>query len=318
MPTAIALGNFDGVHKGHRHVIDPILSIGKSQHAVKEPGDNYATVVTFDPHPQEFFTGQKRALLTPLSEKIEYLSSIGVQQLVLLPFTSDLASLTPDEFVESILVRRLQADYVSVGQNFRFGRDRSGTTDDLRAIASPFGIYVYIAPLRTCQGDRVSSSAIRQALAEGNLTQANQLLGRPYRLIGRVIHGQHLGRTLGFPTANLELPSDKLLPRRGVYYVRVAVSPHRNPEYLQSGVMNIGLRPTVDGIQQTIEVHLLDWSGNLYDEVLSVYLEKFLRPEQKFASLTDLKQQIQSDCDAARSLVSLNEELSKTAPRFDV
>ncbi|HHP7244753.1 MAG TPA: bifunctional riboflavin kinase/FAD synthetase, partial [Elainellaceae cyanobacterium] len=252
-PTAIALGNFDGVHKGHRHVIEPILPISKSECGLRGVGDQCATVVTFDPHPQEFFTGQKRALLTPLSEKIEYLGSIGVQQLVLLPFTSELASLTPEEFVESILVRHLQAGYVSVGQNFRFGRHRSGTTDDLRAIASPFGIHVYTAPLRMCHGARVSSSAIRQALADGNITQANQLLGRPYRLIGQVIHGQHLGRTLGFPTANLELPSDKLLPRHGVYYVRVAISPQRNTKYLHSGVMNIGLRPNLNGIQQTGE-----------------------------------------------------------------
>ncbi|MGJ3245604.1 MAG: bifunctional riboflavin kinase/FAD synthetase [Elainellaceae cyanobacterium] len=318
VPTAIALGNFDGVHKGHRYVIDPVLSIGKNERTLGESSDTCATVVTFDPHPQEFFSGRKRALLTPLNEKIEYLSSIGVQQLVLLPFTAELASLTPEEFVESILVRHLQAGYVSVGQNFRFGCHRSGTTDDLKAIASPFGIHIYTAPLRTCQGARVSSSAIRQALADGNLTQANQLLGRPYRLIGRVVHGQHLGRTLGFPTANLELPSDKLLPCHGVYYVRVAVSPHRNTEYLQSGVMNIGLRPTVNGIQQTVEVHLLDWLGDLYGTVLSIDLHKFLRPEQKFASLTDLKQQIQADCDVARSLVVCNEEQSQTAQRFDV
>jgi riboflavin kinase/FMN adenylyltransferase len=287
-PAFVALGNFDGIHQGHQQVIRPIL------------GHTYATVLTFCPHPQEFFTGKQRALLTPRDEKAQYLQELGVQQLVLLPFNQTLANLTPQEFVEEILVRRLQAKQISVGQDFCFGKQRSGTTLDLQTIAAQHGIEVQIAPLFVHNGERISSSAIRQALEQGNLSYANQLLGRSYRLIGQVNPGQQLGRTIGFPTANLKLPPEKFVPRQGVYSVWVYRRSQPNPTPLP-GVMNIGRRPTVNGTSQTIEVHLLDWSGDLYGETLSVSLESFLRPEQKFSSLEDLKAQIQTDCESARS-----------------
>ncbi|WP_416670605.1 bifunctional riboflavin kinase/FAD synthetase [Egbenema bharatensis] len=290
-PTFVALGNFDGIHRGHRQVIQPIL------------GTTYATVVTFHPHPQEFFTGQRRDLLTPIAEKSRHLAELGVQQLVLLPFNRELADLTPEAFVAEILVQQLQAQQISVGQDFCFGRQRSGTTADLQSIAATHGIPVQIAPLHTCQGERISSSAIRHALSEGNLERANQLLGRPYSLIGQVIQGQQLGRTIGFPTANLQLPPEKFLPRQGVYSVWVyRLDSAQRP---LPGVMNLGNRPTVDGAKLSVEVHLLDWSENLYGETLMVNLEGFLRAEQKFASLDDLKAQIQRDCDVARSRLTV-------------
>jgi riboflavin kinase / FMN adenylyltransferase len=296
-PVIAALGNFDGVHQGHRQVINPILGGGSvSNHQTKIR--IYATVVTFHPHPQEFFTGQQRALLTPLDEKVQCLQEIGVEQLVLLPFDRDLASLTPQEFFEKILVRQLQVQKISVGQDFCFGRGRSGTTADLKAIAANFGIEVQVVPLQACEGRRISSSAIRQALEQGDLSLANQLLGRSYSLIGQVVSGQQLGRTIGFPTANLKVPLEKFLPRFGVYYVGV----HGVEQQAIAGVMNIGNRPTVNGRQQTIEVHLLDWAGDLYGQTLTVSLKKFLRPEQKFASLDALKDQIQVDSTIARSL----------------
>jgi riboflavin kinase/FMN adenylyltransferase len=292
-PTFVALGNFDGVHRGHRKVIAPILS------------DSIATVVTFHPHPQEFFTGQPRQLLTPLDEKVEILRSLGVEQLVLLPFDQILANMPPVEFVETILLKQLQARKISVGQDFCFGSRRAGTTEDLRAIAAKHGVEVQVIPLHTQNDERISSSAIRQALQDGDLSTANDLLGRPYSLIGNVVHGQQLGRTIGFPTANLQVPLEKFLPRQGVYSVRVYCPTLPAHEGSLPGVMNIGNRPTVDGLKQTIEVHLLDWSGNLYDQTLTVSLEKFLRPEQKFPSLDALKTQIQLDCEMARSLLAV-------------
>jgi riboflavin kinase / FMN adenylyltransferase len=297
-PTLVALGNFDGIHRGHREVIQPILQETESPKV-------FSTVVTFRPHPQEYFTGQSRTLLTPLDEKVQHLKSLGVEQLVLLPFDEALASLTPQEFVERILVQQLQARQISVGQNFRFGKRRSGTTNDLQAIAAQHQVAVHIIPLYTAAGDRVSSSAIRQALEEGNPRQAGQLLGRPYALVGRVVTGRQLGRTIGFPTANLQVPLEKFVPRKGVYRVTV-----KGKGIAALGVMNIGDRPTVDqaGTQTTIEVHLLDWSGDLYGQTLSVELESFLRPEQKFGSLEELKAQIQADCATARR------EWSKLAP----
>jgi riboflavin kinase/FMN adenylyltransferase len=253
------------------------------------------TVVTFFPHPREFFTGDRRLLLTPLDEKVRMLDQLGLKQLMLLPFNHDLANLSPHDFVKQILIDGLKAQYISVGQDFCFGRDRKGTTEDLRAIASSYGARVTIVPLHTEGGDRISSSAIRSALAAGNVSKANHLLGRPYGLSGIVIQGQQLGRTIGFPTANLEITEQKLLPRQGVYSVWLEVDGDR-----QAGVMNIGQRPTVGGLQQTVEVHLLDWAGDLYGRSLTVDLHDFLRPEQKFDSLDALKQQIHADCDRAR------------------
>lgn len=303
-PTAVALGNFDGVHQGHRQVIRPVLE------CVSPTGEAaHATVVTFYPHPQEFFTGQRRHILTPLHEKIALLKAIGVNQLVLLPFNRELASLSPEAFVKTILVEHLQACRVSVGSNFCFGQKRSGTVADLQAIGADHGIEVAIAPLAMLAEERVSSSAIRQALQAGKIPQANRLLGRSYRLIGQVVGGQQRGRTIGFPTANLQLPAEKFLPRQGVYAVKVYLGELDEHGQLPTtmvvpGVMNLGIRPTVDGSHETVEVHLLDWSGDLYGKNLCVTLEHFLRPEQKFASLDALKAQIQADCLAAKALFS--------------
>lgn len=364
-PTAIALGNFDGVHCGHRRVIDPVLPrpakppiVVPDSHrhplqclsswerprysfsdgiewseelewvanGIDQPsstracastlnrdpisaetvdaanlGDAIATVVTFFPHPQEFFTGQSRALLTPLREKALQLQSMGVEQLVLLPFNHELASLSPRAFVEEILVRRLQAQRISVGMDFRFGHRRAGQVTDLVEFATALGVEVHTVPLQLDDHERISSSAIRQALQTGRLEQANRLLGRPYTLTGRVVEGQQLGRTIGFPTANLKLPPEKFLPRDGVYSTKVYLELDHHHISPVPGVMNIGHRPTVQGVQRTIEVHLLDWSGNLYGQTLTVSLEQCLRPEQKFASLDELKQQIQQDCQQARA-----------------
>lgn len=291
-PTIAALGNFDGVHRGHRQVIEPILS------AVNR--DWVSTVVTFDPHPQEFFSGRSRPLLTPLPEKVACLRSIGVEQLVLLPFDRELASLSPFQFVESILVDQLRVRQIRVGQDFCFGYQRSGSSADLQAIAASFGITVEIVPLFSENNQRISSSAIRTALEAGEVAEATRLLGRPYTLVGKVSYGQQIGRTIDFPTANLAVPAEKFLPRRGVYCVWVDGAEAKSI----AGVMNLGMRPTVNGLAQTIEIHLLNWSGDLYGKTLAVSLEKFLRPEQKFDSLDALKQQIQRDADQARSILS--------------
>jgi riboflavin kinase/FMN adenylyltransferase len=309
IPTAVALGNFDGLHRGHQRVIQPVLKTRREAGELLAASEAqvYATVVTFNPHPQEFFTGQPRALLTPLPEKVQQLISWNIEQLVLLPFDRELAALSPQDFVEKILVQ-LQAQMISVGEDFRFGKQRCGTAADLQAIAAKFGIPVTIVPNYTCVGERISSSAIRQALTEGNLQRAKVLLDRPYTLTGTVVKGQQLGRTIGFPTANIQLPANKFVPQQGVYAVRVFMEKAREsvascPLPIDIGVMNIGYRPTVNGNNQSVEVHLLDWSGDLYDKTLTVQLEEFLRPEQKFSSLEDLKSQIAADCDRARSLL---------------
>ena len=290
IPTAIALGNFDGIHQGHQTVLQPIINFAQPEGQPRI----YPSVVSFTPHPREFFTGGKLQLLTPIAEKGEILSELGIEQLILLPFDRRLASLSPQEFVE-LLVVQLKAKEISVGSDFRFGYQRKGTAEDLKNIAHSFGIKVYINLLHKYSDDdrpvRVSSSLIRQALSEGNIGLANTMLGRPYSLIGTVVTGQQLGRTIGFPTANLEIGAEKFLPRYGVYSVDVFLG-----QTMLKGVMNIGCRPTVAGEAPTIEVHLLNWSGDLYGQTLKVDLIKFIRPEQKFASVEALKQQITKDC----------------------
>lgn len=330
-PAKIALGNFDGVHLGHQRVIEPVLThkgglpalvlaedmcleaaeasgyshlpgtVAKREEPISDFGE-WASVVTFFPHPKEFFSGRARPLLTPLEEKSRQLACLGVDQLVLLPFNAELANLEAAEFVERILIDNLQATHISVGIDFHFGKGRGGNAELLSAIATRHNIPVTIVPLRNDVEGRISSSRIRQALTEGELTQANQLLGRPYTLTGIVVHGKQVGRTIGFPTANLKLPSDKFIPRQGVYSVKAfGILPNQKPTF---GVMNIGNRPTVAGQDLSVEVHLFNWQGDLYGETITVSLERFIRPEQKFESLDKLKEQIARDCDAARNSFS--------------
>lgn len=293
-PSAIALGNFDGVHRGHQNVITPVL-----QQSVR------STVVTFEPHPREYFSGESCSLLTPLEEKISYLKALGVEQLVLLPFNQDLASLSPESFVKEILIAKLKPSYISVGEDFRFGYQRQGTAEHLSAIALTENITVNIARLKTNQQQRISSSRIRESLNTGNITLANELLGRSYTLTGTVTTGEKRGRTIGFPTANLVPPRNKLIPRYGVYAVEVTSTtyPILDP---QAAVMNIGMRPTVNGKHPTIEIHLLNWTGDLYSHTLNIAIKQFLRPEEKFSSLEELKAQIARDCEQASTLLIPN------------
>ena len=291
----MALGNFDGIHLGHRQVLKPILKLSSKY---------TPTVVTFEPHPQEFFTGKSRQLLTPIDEKIQLLSSLKIEQLIQLPFNQNLASLSPLEFIVDILVNKLNVKYISVGENFYFGRKRTGTVELLKDFTERFGIYVNTTKLQTFlnynkkNSLRISSSRIRKYLTDGKMVEVKQMLGYSYFLRGLVISGQRIGRTIGFPTANLKLPIDKLLPCDGVYCVYVELE-NKN---INKGVVNIGKRPTING-GSTVEVHLLDWSGNLYGKTITIYLEKFLRSEQKFSSLQTLKNQIEKDCDKARFIL---------------
>ncbi|MGK7933849.1 MAG: bifunctional riboflavin kinase/FAD synthetase [Microcystaceae cyanobacterium] len=293
-PTAIALGNFDGLHLGHQQVLRPIL--------LPPNPDLYPTVVTFDPHPQAFFSGKVRQLLTPFGEKAAILDEWGFKQWILLPFDRELAALSPEQFIKDVLVEQLQAKQVSVGQDFRFGYKREGNTEKLKELAQLFGINVHITPLKLENTSvRISSSLIRQALAKGDMKKAKEMLGRNYCLLGKVVKGQQLGRTIGFPTANLEVAADKLLPRYGVYGAWVKIE---NQTDILLGAVNIGQRPTVKGLLPTVEVHLLDWQGDLYNKLMKVSLDVFIRPEQKFSGIEALKEQIKKDCDRIRHIYS--------------
>jgi riboflavin kinase/FMN adenylyltransferase len=290
LPTAIALGNFDGLHLGHQRVIASILGSRAC-----------STVVSFDPHPQEFFQKTIRLQLTPIEEKLKLLESLGVQQLVLLPFDEELSQLTADQFMEDILHQQLQAEQIAVGFNFRFGQKRQGTVYMLKRRWRQN--LTIVSEQSLSDAIRISSSNIRNALSNGDLIMTQRMLGRPYSLTGTVVAGQQLGRQMGFPTANLLLPERKFIPKHGVYGVQVDCAHGQN----LAGVMNIGIRPTVkqgtiESAKLVAEVHILDFHGDLYGSELRVKLMRFLRPEQKFNSLEELRQQIALDCGSAKQV----------------
>lgn len=291
-PTAVALGSFDGLHPGHRSVIAAVTDRAGQRGLVP-------TVVSFWPHPREVLFGEPRLRLDLPAEKLALLEPLGIEQLVLVPFTRALAALSPEAFVHEVLHGQLQAGLVVVGENFRFGAGRSGTTETLRQLGAERGIDVQIQPLLAEGTEQFSSSRIRRALAGGDLKEATRLLGRPYRFGGSVVSGRGLGRQLGWPTANLQVDGRKFLPLEGVYAAWAWLGDERLP-----AVMNLGPQPTVDPTAPSaVEVHLLGRSLDLNGKELLVEPVELLRRQQRFENLEALVQQIQRDADRAAALL---------------
>jgi len=269
------------------------------------------TVVSFWPHPREVLYGEARLRLDLPAEKLHLLQPLGIEQLVLVPFTPALAALSPQAFVEQVLVGQLQAGLVAVGANFRFGAGRSGDTATLRRLAEAHGVEVVVLPMLADGVDRLSSSRIRRALSGGELQEAARLLGRPYRFGGRVVQGRGLGRQLGWPTANLQVDGRKFLPLEGVYAAWVwlvdDVGPGPGPGQGQTplpAVMNLGPQPTVDPTAPSaVEVHLLGRRTELAGAELLVEPVALLRQQQRFESLEALVAQIAADAARADQLL---------------
>lgn len=297
--AVVALGNFDGFHRGHQVVI------GEAGRLARDMGVNLTVVVT-EPHPVSFFAPNKPPFrLTPFRERAQLLESFGVDQLLVLPFDKDLAGLAAQDFVSQILVDSIGALHVCVGYDYRFGRGRGGGTDVLAWMGEMEGFGLSVVDpvtvgLEGYAGDVYSSTLVRTALQEGKARKAAALLGHWWTINGRVSEGDKRGRTIGFPTANIEL-GESLLPHLGVYAVRVAVE-GSSEAYL--GVANIGKRPTFDKRDVVLEVHLFDFDGDLYHKHLRVQLVAFLRPEQKFDGLDALKAQIARDGKVARIVLA--------------
>ncbi|QEY31949.1 bifunctional riboflavin kinase/FAD synthetase [Synechococcus sp. RSCCF101] len=302
-PTAVALGSFDGLHAGHRAVIEAICPGGPGRGEVA--AEAVPTVVSFWPHPREVLQGEVRLRLDLPSEKLELLEPLGVRQLVLVPFTEALSRLTPEAFVRSVLQEQLRAVRVAVGANFRFGRGRAGDSGTLAELGRDLGIAVEVVPLKQ-EGDvRLSSSRIRRALACGDLAAAARLLERPYRFSGSVTPGRGLGRTIGWPTANLRIDGRKCLPMQGVYAVRVWLESGAEPEGPLPGVMNLGPQPTVDPTAPSaVEVHLLGRSIDLAGCSLRVEPVALLRQQVRFSGMEELGEQIRADAAAAERILS--------------
>lgn len=311
-PTALALGTFDGLHAGHRLVIQEAISMAAE---ARSPQDLVPSVVSFWPHPREVLDGEARPRLDLPEETLSLLAPLGIQQLVMLPFTRELASLTPEQFLDDVLVQRLQARCVAVGENFRFGVNRSGDAQDLQRLGRRKGVRVAVVPTLRDGSGRVSSSRIRQALSEGRLSAAEGLLGRPYRFAGRVARGKGMGRQLGWPTANLEVSKRKFLPLEGVYASLAWVEEEAGGPPL-AAVMNLGRQPTVDpAAPSAVEVHLLDRDVDLLGRRMLVQPLRWLREQRRFASLDDLCDQIRRDVDAARDHLAPHAEALRASPR---
>lgn len=295
--SALAIGNFDGVHLGHQALLAAV-----DRAAVA--GKGRRTVLTFEPHPREVLArATAPARLQRLREKAAALATLGVERLVVARFNRRLQAMSAAEFVDEVLVRALQARHVVVGEGFRFGAGREGTVESLREAGAAAGFDTEVLPAVKLDGERVSSTGIRAALAAGDLAKATRWLGRPYALLGRVVHGRKLGRTLGYPTLNLRLLRPQS-PLAGIFAVRVSAPAVPGAAALVDwpGVASLGTRPTVEGNgEPLLEVHLFDWQGDLYGRLVSVEFVAYLREERRFDGLPALVAQMDLDARAARA-----------------
>lgn len=286
------IGNFDGVHLGHQAVLKQVATKAAERRLASQ-------VIIFEPLPREFFAGSKApARLTRLREKIVVMRQFPIDRLLCLHFNQALANMPAERFIECILVNGLAIRYLVVGDDFRFGKDRAGHFGVLQEAGRQYGFDVARMDSFTIEGQRASSTLIRRALQCGDMTEAARLLGRPYRISGRVVGGDRLGRQLGYPTANLRL-GRQVSPVSGVFAARV----YGLDSSPLNGVVNIGTRPTVGGTDNRLEVHLLDFSGDIYGRYVDVDLVHKLREESHFQSIDALINQIEADVIFARDLL---------------
>lgn len=289
--AALTLGNFDGVHLGHRAIFRRLVDIARKEGCV-------SIVCTFTPHPLKVLVPEKAPLLLNTSdEKRRLIAASHVDFLAELPFTDKLSSLSPEEFVDQILVQKFQVQHLLVGYDYHFGKNRSGNAEFLKEYGMYRGIQVEVLRPVGADGRPFSSTRVRDKLLRGDVSGVIQLLGRQYNLEGRVDAGEQRGRLMGFPTANL-VTDKELLPAPGVYVVKVR---HNLQEY--GGVVNIGTRPTFDGGHSSIEVHLLDFTGDLYGQKIRIYFIERLREERKFPDMETLADAIAEDVLAARQIL---------------
>lgn len=286
----VTIGSFDGVHRGHREVLRQLTG-----YAQQTGGSS--VVITFWPHPAAVLNPEKRpALLSTIDEKRQLLAGTGIDWLITLPFTKDFAQMEYDEFVADCLVNKLHISTLLVGYDNKVGRNGRGRFAEVEALAKRLGFEVRQLEMLAANTQPISSTAIRNLLSEGRVIEANQLLGRPYSLSGKVVNGNHIGTTLGFPTANIQPDECKFVPGNGSYAIRANIG---GTEY--AGMLNIGNRPTIgDTEKPTIEAHLFNFSGNLYDSTIEVFFVDKIRNERQFANLDELRAQLETDCQTVK------------------
>jgi len=288
--AVVTSGTFDGVHIGHKRILSRLNEL-----SMQSGGES--VVLTFWPHPRMVVSedSQELQLLSTIDEKIELFSQLGIQHLGIIPFTRAFSELSSEEFIQQVLVNKIGTKKLVIGYDHRFGRNREGSFEFLKKNCSSYGFEVEEIPRQDIEDLAISSTRIRKALLTGHIQEANDLLGRPYTISGTIVKGKQLGRTIGFPTANLHPhESYKLIPQNGVYVIRAT---YNNEVF--NGMLNIGVRPTVDGTLRTIEANLFDFDKEIYGEDLRLELLHYLRPEQKFDGLPALIHQINLDRESA-------------------
>lgn len=283
--TILTLGTFDGVHIGHRKILKKLIQNTQNN-------EFESLVLTFFPHPRMVLETQSNIkLLNTIAEKTSLLEAIGIDNLVVHPFDKAFSQLSAEEFVRSILVDQFQIHKIIIGYDHRFGRNRTADINDLIGFGEKYGFEVEQISVKELNDISVSSTKIRTAIGQGNMSLANSYLGYDYFLSGKVVEGKRLGRTIGFPTANLQINGDyKLIPLNGVYVVKSILAGQT-----VFGMMNIGFNPTVGGDKQTIEIHYFDFEANLYQQEIEVSILHYIRAEQKFESVALLQQQLNKD-----------------------
>jgi riboflavin kinase/FMN adenylyltransferase len=295
--AVVTSGTFDGVHLGHQKILKRICSIA-------DEINGETILITFWPHPRLVLYPEEHnlRLLSTFEEKTRLLREFGINHLLTIPFTKEFSELTSEQFIQQILIDTLQTRKLVIGYDHRFGKNREGSFEFLKANISNYSFELEEIAREDIDNVGISSTKIRLALEEGKVEVANEFLGRDYELNGIIIKGQQLGRSIGFPTANIHITHDyKLIPCDGAYAVLAQIEGH-----FFKGMLNIGMRPTVNGSSQTIEVHLFDFEGDLYDKRICVKLKSYLRTEIKFSGLEELQQQLKRDKeDALRILDSL-------------
>ena len=306
--AAITIGTFDGVHSGHLQIIHQL-----KKEAINNNGES--VIITFDPHPRMVLNQNKNRpsiqLLTNLSEKIELLEKEGIGHLVIVPFTLEFSNQPADEYISEFLVKKFHPKSIIIGYDHRFGNNRAGDYALLEQYQHQFGYKVKEIPEHVLNHVKISSTKIRTALKDGDLKTAKECLGYDYFFEGKVVDGNKLGRTLGYPTANLEIKNqNKLIPENGIYAVGVAIGKASVnegyrfvPESFHNGMMSIGIRPTIADNRRTIEVNIFDFNENIYGRIVRVYVKYFLRNEEEFDSMEKLKKQISLDEIEARKLL---------------
>jgi riboflavin kinase / FMN adenylyltransferase len=295
IPNAVVTsGTFDGVHLGHQKIIQRIRDLAREI-------QGETVLITFWPHPRLVLYPDEHnlRLLTTFEEKAALLRQLGIDHLVTIPFTPEFSQLSSEEFIKKVLIGKIQTKVLVIGYDHRFGKNREGSFEYLQANCKEFGFDLEEISRQDVEEIGVSSTKIRKALESGDIKTATSYLGRPYEINGLVVKGQQIGRSIGFPTANIHIPNSyKLIPHDGVYAVEAKID-----GAIYKAMLNIGNRPTVDGTKKTVEAHLFDFQGDLYNKLITVYFKEFIREEKKFNDLDELKSQLTKDQKTAKSIL---------------